>query len=175
MAGNKSYWCGGLVLAVLMSGSVMADTALNFKGNLIIPNCVINNNNPVSVDFGDVEIQTLDVMNTVYHARDFNIPMHCPYTVGTPKLTLTATAIHDAAQGVIQTSKYAEGLVIYLRQKGGNTPVPLGSATAVTSSVTGSGTDRTLTLNAGMGQFKGMQTLKPGPFTASASLQVRYE
>lgn len=175
MAGHKKHWCAGVALAVLVNGPVMADTALNFKGNLIIPDCVINNNNPVSVDFGDVEIQTLDVMTTVYHARDFNIPIHCPYTVGTPKLTLTATAVHNAAQGVIQTSKYAEGLVIYLRQKGGSTPVPLGSATAVTSSVTGSGTDRTLILNAGMGQFKGMQTLKPGPFTASASLQLRYE
>lgn len=175
MAGNKKHWCAGVALTVLVNGPVMADTALNFKGNLIIPNCVINNNLPVTVDFADVEIQTLDATNTVYHAKDFSVDMNCPYTVGTPKLTLNATAVHNAAQGVIQTSKYTEGLVIYLRQKGGGTPIPLGSPTAVTSSVTGSGNARTLTLNAGLGQFKGMAALKPGPFTASASLQVRYE
>ncbi|HDC1420162.1 TPA: fimbrial protein [Salmonella enterica] len=150
-------------------------TVINFKGNLIIPDCTINNNSPLEVDFGDVEIQTLDALNTAYHARDFNIPMTCPYILGTPRLTLTSSAVHIAQQGIIQTSKYNEGLVIYLRQKGGNNVIPLGTATNVTNSVTGTGTSKTLTLNAGIGRYKEMQLLTPGPFTASASLQVRYE
>lgn len=165
-------------LAVMLGGVlqvVQAATTVNFKGNLIIPDCTINNGNPLEVDFGDIEIQTLDAANTVYHARDFSIPMTCPYILGTPRLTLTSSAVHNAQQGIIQTSKYSEGLVIYLRQMGGGTAVPLGTATNVSSSVTGTGTSRTLTLNAGVGRYKDMQQLTPGPFTASASLQVRYE
>ncbi|MFV5712021.1 fimbrial protein [Escherichia coli] len=175
MAGNKKNWHTGIALAVLMSGSVIADTAVNFKGNLIIPNCVINNNLPVSVDFHDVEIQSLETVNTVYYAQDFGVDMNCPYSAGTPKLTLSAPAVHNAAQGIIQTSKYTEGLVINIRQKGGGAVIPLNNSTEVTSSVTGIGNLRTLILNAGLSQFKGMETLTPGPFTASANLQVRYE
>ncbi|EDQ9959170.1 fimbrial protein [Salmonella enterica] len=164
-----------IMLGIISQASTQAATTVNFKGNLIIPDCIINNNSPLEVDFGDVEIQTLDGINTPYHARDFNIPMTCPYILGTPRLTLTSSAIHNAQQGIIQTSKYHEGLMIYLRQKGGGTAVPLGTATNVSSSVTGAGTSRTLTLNAGIGRYKEMQLLTPGPFTASASLQVRYE
>ncbi|HGB4478453.1 TPA: fimbrial protein [Salmonella enterica] len=164
-----------IIVGVISQVSTQAATTVNFKGNLIIPDCTINNNSPLEVDFGDVEIQTLDAMNTAYHARDFNIPMTCPYILGTPRLTLTSSAVHIAQQGIIQTSKYHEGLVIYLRQKGGGASVPLGTATNVSSSVTGAGTSKTLTLNAGIGRYKEMQLLTPGPFTASANLQVRYE
>ncbi|HCR3451290.1 TPA: fimbrial protein [Citrobacter werkmanii] len=177
MADNEKSWHAGLILAVLISGAASAaDTALNFKGNLIIPNCVINNNNPVIVDFKNVEIQTLAVVNTVYHDTEFSVSMNCPYSVGTPKLTLSSTNPYNASLGIIRTNRNdTEGLVIHLRQKDKKQVVPLNTPTAVTSSVTGSGSDRTLTLNAGLAQVKGMNALKPGPFTASASLQLRYE
>ncbi|ECA1878504.1 fimbrial protein [Salmonella enterica subsp. enterica serovar Napoli] len=148
---------------------------VNFKGSLVIPDCTINNNTPLDVDFGEVEIQTLTAGNTAFHARDVDIPLNCPYTVGLPKLTLTSAAVHDAARGVIQTSKYSEGLVIYLRQGDGTTAIPLGTATNVSTSVTGSGNSRTLKLNAGLGRIKEMSDLTAGPFTGSAGLQVRYE
>ncbi|EEE1598521.1 fimbrial protein [Salmonella enterica] len=163
------------VMLGIISQMTLAATTVNFKGNLIIPDCTINNSNPLEVDFGDIEIQTLSVTNTAYHGRDFSIPMTCPYILGTPKLTMTSSAVHNALQGIIQTSKYSEGLVIYLRQKGGGTAVPLSTATNISSSVTGTGTSKTLTLNAGVGRYKDMTLLTPGPFTASASLQVRYE
>lgn len=148
---------------------------VNFKGALVIPDCTVNNNTPLEVDFGRVEIQTLTAANTAFHARDFNVSLNCPYTLGLPKLTLTSSAIHNAAQGVIQTSMYAQGLVIYLRQKGGTAPVPLGTATNVTTSVTGTGNSRTLTLNAGIGRIREMSELNAGEFTGTVGLQIRYE
>ncbi|MCZ4677301.1 fimbrial protein [Citrobacter sedlakii] len=165
-------------LAALIAGLLpvaVPAVDVSFKGSLVIPDCVVNNNAPLEVDFGEVEIQTLSSGNTAFHARDFDVSLNCPYTVGLPMLTLTSATPHDAAGGVIQTSKYDEGLVIYLRQKGGTAPVPLGAATNVSSSVTGSGTSRTLKLNAGLGRIKEMSDLTAGPFTGSAGLQVRYQ
>ncbi len=152
-----------------------ADTGMVFTGNLVVPLCTVNNNTQVTVPFGDVEIQTLSAVNTAYQLRDVTIPVVCPYTSGTPRLTVSTTSAHNAAQGVLQTSKYREGLVVYLRQKDGTTALPLGTETAVTSSVTGTGTTRTLTLKAGIGRIKDLETLTPGEFTASSTLQIRYQ
>ncbi|HAE6913796.1 TPA_asm: fimbrial protein [Salmonella enterica subsp. enterica serovar Madelia] len=162
-----------LILGILSQAAFGVD--VNFKGALVIPDCTVNNNSPLEVDFGRVEIQTLTAANTAYHAKSFNIPLNCPYILGYPQLTLTSGAIHNASQGVIQTTKYAEGLVIYLRQGTGTTPVPLGTATNVSTSVTGSGNTRTLTLNAGLGRIKDMNYLTAGDFTGTVGLQVRYE
>lgn len=151
-----------------------ADTGMVFTGNLVVPLCTVNNNTQVTVPFGDVEIQTLVAANTPYHLRDVTIPIACPYTVGTPRLTVTTSSAHNATQGVLQTSKYSEGLVVYLRQKDGTTPLPLAAETTVTSSVTGSGTTRTLTLRAGIGRINSLDMLTPGEFTASSTLQIRY-
>lgn len=168
-----------LALLPVVSG---ADTTVNFTGNLIIPDCTINNGNPLEVDFGEVEIQSLDSTDTPYHEQSFRVPMYCPYTGGTPKLILTGNA-HDATRGVLQTSKYSEGLVIYLRQQDG-TAVLLnagawGAATNISRSVScngsAAGNNCTLALNAALGRIYEMSRLKAGDFTASAGLQVRYE
>ena len=160
--------------------SAMADTAINLHGNLVIPDCVVNNNNTVTVDFGDVDIQALPVAHTLYVPKTFSVPLDCPYTLGIPKLTVTAAVATGglAQDGTIRTTKDSEGLVVYLREQDGSTPVTLnpGAGKDISSSVSGSsGTSRTLRLNAGIGQLNGVDKLMAGSFTATASLQVRYE
>lgn len=163
-----------LLAACLLPLTAGADTGMVFTGNLVVPLCTVNNNTQVTVPFGDVEIQTLAAANTPYQLREVNIPIVCPYTSGTPRLTVTTSSAHNATQGVLKTSKYSEGLVVYLRQKDGTTALPLGTETTVTSSVTGTGTARTLTLKAGIGRINSLDLLTPGEFTASSTLQVRY-
>ncbi|WNN44045.1 MULTISPECIES: fimbrial protein [Winslowiella] len=166
---------GTLLAACILPLTAQADTSMVFTGNLVVPLCTVNNNTQVTVPFGDVEIQTLTAVNTPYDLQEITIPVNCPYTLGAPRLTVTSSTVHDAAQGVLQTSKYSEGLVVYLRQKNGTTALPLGTETDVTSSVTGSGTARTLALTAGIGRIKDLDALTPGEFTASSTLQVRYQ
>lgn len=163
-----------LLAACLLPLTAAADTGMVFTGNLVVPLCTVNNNTQVTVPFGDVEIQTLVAANTPYQLRDVTVPIFCPYTSGTPRLTVTTSSAHNATQGVLQTSKYSEGLVVYLRQKDGTTALPLGTEATVTSSVTGTGTTRTLTLKAGIGRVNSLDMLTPGEFTASSTLQIRY-
>ena len=167
-----------LIMAMLIAGAtgtVHAVTQVEFTGNLVVPLCTINNNNPVTVSFDDVDIQTMPVSGSAYNQQDFAVDMLCPYTLGTPMLTVTSASVYNAPRGIINTSKSSEGLVVFLRQKGGAQVLPLGIATDVTSSVTGTGTNLTLTLNAALGQMNGMDRLTPGPFTATANLQVQYQ
>jgi minor pilin subunit PapE len=168
------------LMLALLPAVATADVTVTFTGNLIVPGCTINNGKSLDVGFGEVEIQSLEATNVPYHGKTFDVLMSCPYTAGTPKLVLTGNA-HDAAQGMLQTSKYSEGLVIYLRQKDGLTAVPL-NATAGTDispsvSCNGSATGNncTLTLNAALGRIYEMSSLTAGSFSASAGLQVRYE
>ncbi|EPY3080996.1 fimbrial protein [Shigella sonnei] len=167
------------LMLALLPAVATADVTVTFKGNLTVPDCTINDGNPLMVDFGDVEIQSLESTGVPYHGRNFDVPMSCPFTAGTPGLILTGNA-HDAARGMLQTSKYSEGLVIYLYQKDGRTAVPLNvKATDISPSVScngsATGNNCTLTLNAALGRIYEMSKLTAGSFSASAGLQVRYE
>lgn len=152
-----------------------ADVSMNFSGNLTIPQCTINNNVDLTVPFNDVEIQTLISANTAYHTKEILIPVNCPYSLGTPSISLVSSAVHEANSGSIQTSKYNEGLVVYIFKQDGVTPVPLGSQSDISDSMSGTGSDRTLTLNAGVGRTGDMEDLTPGEFSASATMQVVYK
>lgn len=170
----KKKVCSLLAFSMLPL-TVAADTGMVFTGNLVIPLCTVNNNTQVTVPFGDVEIQTLTDANIPYHLQEITIPVVCQYNMGMPRLTVTTSAAHDAAKGILQTSKYSEGLVVFLRQKDGTTAMPLGVETGVNTSVTGSGAARTLTLKAGIGRVNTLDKLTPGEFTATSTLQVRYQ
>lgn len=152
-----------------------ADTGMNFTGNLTIPQCTINGNVSVEVDFLDVEIQTLTAKDTAYHIKEISIPVDCPYALGSPKITLNSSAVADAGKGSIQTSKYSEGLVVYVMKKDGSTAIPLGKASDISDSMSGTGKSKTLLLNAGVGRTGELEALTPGKFSSSATLAVNYQ
>jgi len=169
-----------LLAALFMSASTQASDNLQFKGKLIIPNCTVNNGNPIETDFGDIEIQTIAAKNTGYHWKSLNIPVDCPYALGTPKIKLTGNKA-SVYNNAIKTTKYdAEKLVIYFRQGTADNRgamINLGSyQNLATDAIIGSGgTKRTVRITAGVGREQGMELLTPGPFTASANMEVRYE
>ncbi|WP_218067718.1 fimbrial protein [Escherichia coli] len=177
----KKKITGIMLLAALFSvvSSQAADN-LQFKGNLIIPDCTINNGNPIETDFGDIEIQTIAAPNTGYHWKSLDISVDCPYTLGTPKIKLTGNQA-SSYKNSIKTSKYdAEKLVVYFRQGTADNRgamINLGSyQNLAADAITGSGgTKRTVLITAGVGREQGMELLTPGPFTASANMEVRYE
>ncbi|EFO1265989.1 fimbrial protein [Escherichia albertii] len=169
-----------LFAALFTSASVQAADNLQFKGNLVIPNCTVNNNSPIETDFGDIEIQTIVSPHIGYHWQSLRIPVECPYTLGAPKIKLTGDPA-VAYKNSIKTSKYdPEKLVVYLRQgtadKRGDV-INLGSYhNLAAESVQGSsGTKRTVLIAAGIGREGDMGLLTPGPFTASANMEMRYE
>lgn len=169
-----------LFAALFMSASAQASDNLQFKGKLIIPDCTINNGNPIETDFGDIEIQTIAAQNKGYHWKSLRIPVDCPYTLGAPKIKLTGNQA-SFYKNSIKTSKYdPEKLVIYFRQGTADNRgerIDLGSYhNLATDAITGSsGTKRTVLITAGVGREQGMELLTPGPFTASANMEVRYE
>lgn len=170
----KYFLCFAAILECLTL-KANADTAMTFKGSLIIPSCTVNNNTEVSVPFNDIEIQTLTAANTAYDIKQIAIPLNCPYVAGTPNITISSSMVHDAAKGILQTSKYSQGLVIYLLQKDATTAIPIGTATDISKSLTISGNAGTLTLNAGVGRIDDLSKLTAGDFTSSATLQVQYQ
>ena len=171
-----------LFLGALFSASAAVQAAdnLSFKGTLIIPNCTINNNKTIEVDWKNVEIQSFEQKNTGYHEKAVKIPLECPYKWGTPKVKLTSGGfgMHEAGgeQG-IKTSKYSEGLLVYLKSgKTGNWMNMLNTYYNVSSdSATGSDTKKTVTLYAYLGRYKEITDLKPGPWTATAGMEVKYD
>lgn len=165
-----------LFAALFASASVQASDNLLFKGNLIIPNCTINNGVPVETDFGDIEIQSIANINTAYKWTELHIPMNCPYNLKTPKIKITGA--RGWASNSLQTSKFNdEKVVVYFRQVNNKGPIinlndfrELGA-----DAITGSGASKTLNIAVGVGREGDMELLTPGPFTASANMEVRYE
>ncbi|HHW0957910.1 TPA: fimbrial protein [Escherichia coli] len=168
---------GVMLSAALFSAvSVQATDNLQFRGNLIIPSCTINNDNPIETDWGKVEIQMLGNPNTPSHEKQLSIPVKCPYSIGTPKMKVTGAAHTASVPEGLQTSKYNEGLLIYLRIKNVGNFISYNTEQNIHADrISGSGIDKTLTMYASLGYYKRMEDLKPGPFTATASLTLRYE
>lgn len=169
----------GIMLLVALFSAVFAQAAdnLQFRGNLIIPNCTVNDNNIVQIDWGDVEIQTFTNAHSAYHIKQVPIKLECPYYYNTPKLTLSG-AKDSVGGNYLQTSKYDEGLIISVRQGAWSNDniVLLGKKiNIVEDAITGTGKDKLLNLGFALARIKNIEDLKPGPFTASASLEVRYE
>lgn len=136
---------------------------LRFKGNLIIPNCTINSGNPIETNFGDIEIQTLVAGNTGYHWRQINIPVSCPYAIGTPKVRITGNK--GVATNSIQTNKYSnEKLAIYLKQSrasgGQGNNIIIGQSMSLDSG-TVSNNKNNVYLTAGVAREGDMSLLKP--------------
>ncbi len=173
----KKKMTGIILFAALFSAaSVQAVDNLQFRGNLVIPNCTINNGNPVETDWGGVDIQTLGNPNTPSHEKELSILVKCPYSLGTPKMTVTGSSHTVAGEKGLQTSKYDEGLLVYLRTKAANSWISYNTKQTIPAdSISGNGTDKTLTMYASLGYYKTMEDLKPGPFTAGATLEMRYE
>ncbi|EGH9955592.1 fimbrial protein [Escherichia coli] len=153
---------------------------LRFKGNLIVPDCTMNNGNPVEINFGDIETQTLVAANTGYHWENIRVPVNCPYSLGVPKIRLTGSQATESRNS-IKTSRYdTEKLVIYLHQ---GTKDNLGKAIELgiyqniaSNAISNTGGARyEVRLAAGVGREGGMELLTAGPFEASASMEVRYE
>lgn len=169
---------GIMLFAALFSAtSVQAADNLQFRGNLIIPSCTVNDNNIVQIDWGDVEIQTFAIPYVAYYVKQEPIKLECPYYYNTPKLTLTG-AKGGNYKNNLQTSKYDEGLIISVRQGAwsNNNIVALGDKiNIVEDAITGTGKDKSLNLGFALVRTKNIEDLKPGAFTASANLEVRYE
>lgn len=167
-----------MLSATLFSAvSAQATDNLQFRGNLIIPGCTVNNNNTIQIDWGGVEIQTFIGADIEYHIKQVLIKLECPYYYNTPKLTLTGVKGGNY-KNHLRTSKYDEGLNISVRQGvwGNNNIVALGEKiNIVKNAITGTDKNKSLNLGFALVRTKNIEDLKPGTFTASANLEVRYE
>ncbi|WP_248431029.1 fimbrial protein [Escherichia coli] len=162
-----------IVFFYVYSAATSAQDNLTFKGNLIIPNCTINNNNSIEIDWGNIEIQTLNPANNPSNRKDLDISINCPYSIGTPKLTVSANSqITMDKQGIL-TSKSEEGLFVYLSAGTVNGWLKYNEEQNIPKTNIKNGS--ALRLYAFLGYSKNMSNLTPGPFSAGAALTLRYE
>ncbi|EPE4644463.1 fimbrial protein [Salmonella enterica subsp. enterica serovar Newport] len=165
-----------VTVALLISASAQATDNLLFRGNLVIPDCKVNGGGPIQTDWGDVEIQTLGMPNTPTHEKELSISVECPYSLGASKMTIRGDAHTLPGKKGLRTTKYNEGLLVYLRTKTADSWVSYNAEQNIPAdSISGSGANKTLTMYASLGYYKTMEDLKPGPFTAGATLEMRYE
>ncbi|HFP5150972.1 TPA: fimbrial protein [Escherichia coli] len=149
---------------------------LQFSGNLIIPDCTVNDGNPIKTEWKDVEIQTLGTASAPSHEKELRISVKCPYFLGTPKMAIKGNAVDVAGKQGLQTTKYNEGLLVFLRTKTAGSWISYNSRQNIPDdSISGAGTDKILTMYAALGYSGEMEDLTPGPFSAGATLEMRYE
>lgn len=153
---------------------------LQFSGNLIIPDCTVNGGNPIKTEWKDVEIQTLGSDSAPSHEQKLSIPVKCPYAFGTPKMTVKGNAVRVAGKQGLQTTKYNDkqrgGLLVFLRTKTADSWISYNSKQNIPNdSITGTGTDKVLTIYAALGYVGKMEDLTPGLFSSGGTLEMRYE
>ncbi len=154
---------------IIFMPTLLNATTLQFSGNLIIPPCTINKNATINHSFGDIQIQTLQSVNTPYHGSNIAIPIECPYKTNSAKLSVTGNSDNPTA-GILKTSKYSEGLVIYLKQRNASSPIQLNNQNDIISSIDGN----VLYLWSGVGRTGDIGNLTAGGFNASVELTLQY-
>lgn len=158
-------------MVLLVTANAYADNML-FRGNLIIPSCKLKHD--IQVDWGDIEIQSLKEKNTSYHPKEVRIDLTCPYFYKTPKLKVIADRVENRAG--IKTSKYNEGLVVFLSTKTGEEWINTNEYFNIPEQdITGEAEDKVVHLYAWLGRYNEITDLTPGEWNAIASMEVRYE
>ncbi|ECD0766498.1 fimbrial minor subunit StfF [Salmonella enterica subsp. enterica serovar Papuana] len=153
-----------MALMVLISSSFAAQSAenLKFHGTLISPpNCTINNDQTIDVEFGNLLINKID--GTRY-AQNVPYEITCDATVRDETMTLTLSgSVSDFNPAAVNTS--VAGLGIELRQN--DQPFTLGSTITVN--------EQSIPVLKAIPVKKSGASLKEGGFDATATLQVDYQ
>lgn len=164
---KKNIVLSGFILSFV--GCVHANTEVNFKGVVYeTPECIINQGNPITVDFGTVDVDTIDgVQNSVQIDYDFscaNVTTDVSKWIYGYSLTGTASSFSNSA-----ISTNIEDLGIQISADG--VSVPPGSNTLTSLEPNG---DKALpVLKATLVKNSG-STLSTGEFSATAGLNMTY-
>lgn len=174
----------GLMAAGLLLTSVQAlavDVPIKITGAVIIPDCKVI---PKEIDWGDIQIQTLEDPGIAYYIKQVPIDIECLPGLDNMKLKMTLKAAHASGGdgNYIATSKSGEGLAIAVRQgeywAGSNIVTLNAKENILPAAVTDLGGGRKR-LNLGFSLARlpgiGLEKLTPGNFSGSANLEVRYE
>ncbi|MCE9975906.1 fimbrial protein [Escherichia coli] len=181
----KKSRLAGLMAAGLLLTSTQAlavDVPVKITGTVIIPDCKVI---PKEIDWGDIQIQTLESTGIAYHIRQAPIDIECLPGLDNMKLTMTLRgniAPGGGGSNYIATSKSDEGLAIAVRQgeywTENNTVTLNTKENILPAAVTDLGGGRKrLNLGFALVRVSGssLGDLTPGRFDASANLEVRYE
>jgi Fimbrial protein. len=150
--------CSGL----LWAGQVSADATINFSGTLVnAPNCTINTNNTVTVDFGD-QIVTSLVDGSAYK-QPINYTLSCSSVAANGlKVSISGTAAPFNST-LLNTTKTGLGIQLYNGDsKLNNGAVVNFTYPAAPKLYAAPATSDPLALTA-------------GPFTGTASLVLNYQ
>lgn len=175
----------GLMAAGLLLTSAQAlavDVPIKITGTVIIPDCKVT---PKEIDWGDIQIQTLENTDIAYHIRQVPIDIECLPGLDNMKLTMTlrGNRAPGGKNDRLATSKSGEGLAIAVRQGeyqfSENKTLKLNIKENINlAAVTDLGGGRKR-LNLGFALVRltgtGLERLTPGRFDASANLEVCYE
>ncbi|VEW03686.1 fimbrial protein [Escherichia coli] len=179
---NRSRLVGLMAAGLLLTSvQVLAvDVPIKITGEVIIPDCKVT---PKEIDWGDVQIQTLESTDIAYHVRQAPIDIECLPGLDNMKLTMTLKGNQTSGNGnYLATSKSGEGLAIAVRQgeywTENNTVTLNTKENILPAAVTDLGGGRKR-LNLGFALVRlpgiGLEKLTPGNFSGSANLEVRYE
>lgn len=149
---------GGLYLVDCLAATEGA-VAINFHGTLVQPACIVNANNPISVEFGDVTITSVD---GVTHKR-----MPLTYSIDCPGGNTIKLQVAGTAAGFDTTALATSISGLGIRLQKDTVTQPINSWLFFTSS------SRPALWVVPLKD--GVTLLSAGEFTATASLKVDYQ
>jgi len=162
--------CGLMAVVPLSARSVTDAFFVSVKLTVVVEPCVINNNQPIKVEFGDVmtsQVGSADQVGSAEYLRRVDYQLDCPQGASTAmKMQIVGSgAFFDS--DVLQTkpNEISEVLAIELRQ--GNTKLPINKWLNFTY-------PNKPDLWAVPVKKRGA-TLKGGEFTATATMKVDYQ
>lgn len=166
---KKSIIAAGLALFLI--NNAHADTDINFKGVVHeTPECTVNGGQPITVDFGTVDVDTID---NIENSVDINYSFECPALPSDLSKWFYYYQFRGTASS-FDTSALATSISdLGIRLTADGVSISPGSGGGSISSLTPNGSSPLPQLKATLIKNSG-STLTTGDFSATASLEVTY-
>lgn len=169
-------------MLLLVSNCVLAyDIDVKITGEIHVPPCVINNGNPIEVDFGDIPIHKIGSIIGNEFQKINQVPLQCDFNDGTPYLSVKGNKIiNEEVLNTTGINTNKLGVMLYFGDSISNDKIVINSldnngyGQNITTGILHKNVRDTEFIFTSVPIKIGQDRLDVGPFSAVATFSIHY-
>lgn len=157
------------------------DIDIKIKGEIHIPPCVINNGNPIVVDFGDIQVDKIELNANNELQKITQVTLQCDFHDGIPYLSVKGSkAINADVLNTMGINRDKLGIVLYFGDSISNDKIAINSldnngyGQKITTGLLEQNVRNTEFIFTSAPVRIGQDSLDVGPFSAVATFSIHY-
>ncbi|EBC5055201.1 fimbrial protein [Salmonella enterica] len=169
-------------LCILIYKNAFAlDIDIKIKGEIHIPPCIINNGNPIEIDFGDISPHKISFTGSDEFQKITKVSLKCDFNDGIPHLSVKGNkALNADVLSTTGINANKLGIAMYLGDSISNAGIVINSldnsgyGQEISTGILQTNVKDTSFIFTSVPVKIGRSNLDAGPFTATATFSIHY-